>query len=56
MLLQGRRKIWKSGGAYNTVVGKIFFPPGWDRFQLFGQKRGGAAKAPPASPLATALC
>ena len=50
-LLQGRHKVWKSGGgAWSTVVG-IICPPGWDRVNCLAKNWG--AKAPP--PLATAL-
>ena len=35
--IQGRRKVWKSGGARSTVVGKIC-PPGWDRVSCLAKK------------------
>ena len=44
-LLQGRHKVWKSGGgAWSTVVG-IICPPGWDRVNYLAKNWG--AKAPP---------
>ena len=36
---QGRRKVWKSEGASNTVVG-IICPPGWDRVNCLAKKLG----------------
>ena len=46
--LQGRRKVWKSGGARSTVVG-IICPPGLDRVNCLAKNWG--AKAPPAPHL-----
>ena len=41
---QGRRKVWKSGGARSTVVG-IICPPGWDTVNYFAKNWGGGTEA-----------
>ena len=45
-LYQGRRKVWKSGGAYSTMM-DIFCPPGWDRVNCSDKNWGGGSKPQP---------
>ena len=45
---QGRRKVWKSKGAWITAVG-IICPPGWDRVNCLAKNWGGL-KPPPSPP------
>ena len=54
-LIQGRHKVWKSGGARSTGRGWCA-PPGWDRVcQKVGGTGPPAPPAPPAPPLAMGL-
>ena len=50
--MQGRRKVWKFGGACSTVVG-IICPPGWDRVNCSSKHWGGLSpqSPPPPGPL-----
>ena len=50
--VQGRGKVWKSSGAHSTAVG-ITCP--LVEIGLTVLPKTGKAKAPPATPLATAL-
>ena len=47
--MQGRRRVWKSGGGDETNVVGIICPPGWERVTyLTDLPKSGCAMAPPA--------
>ena len=46
MYIQGRRKVWKSGGDRSTVVG-IICTPGWDRVNCSAKNWGAQAPSAP---------
>ena len=46
--VQGRRKVWKSGGGARSNMVGIIYPPGWDRDNL-SVKNCGGRHVPPES-------